>query len=173
MKYLIIVLITASSVYAQPDVNSFGEANFNDIMINGKSIQNIKNTNGDQTLMFNLFGNAANVEQSATGKSIKFVYNGFSVSFGSYVSDGSNLTLSSFEIESSAPNLTIDSINISVGDNISVLSPLNLVVNNGGNYPTGIKGYIIAPCEKCDKFIYIEYSQINNTIVNIGYTVLT
>ncbi|WP_145990495.1 hypothetical protein [Psychroflexus sp. MES1-P1E] len=172
MKYIYILLIT-TTVFAQPDVNVLSEVEFESIQLNGHSLSQIKDTYGEESQIVNLFG-VPDEKQISTvsGESYSYFYNqGFEIGFSTLY--GGNATLGGFEITDSSMTISINSMNFSVGDNISVLSPLNLVENSGGNYPQGIKAYIIAPCEKCNHFIYIKYSVINQKIIEVGYLELT
>jgi len=172
MKYLVIFLFTAAA-YAQPDVNVLSEFEFENIQINGHTISQIRTANGEKVQMQNLYGTALEYNAYNSGKSKAFNYGNFTIGFSSS-SSGSNTTeLSNFKITGPSVTIRIDNIQFSVNDNISVLSPLNLAENNGGNYIPGIKGYIIAPCEKCNHFVYIKFSELNQSILEIGYIELT
>ncbi len=172
MKYLIIFLLTAAS-YAQSDRNALGETAFEAIEINGQTIGQIKATNGQKSQMLNLYGPALDYKAYNSGKSIEYMYSDFTLAFSSYISSSTTPILGSFEITGPSTTITIGNIEFSVGDNISVLSTLNLVENSGGNYVPGIEEYLIAPCEKCNHFIYITFNTSSQLITEIGYLELT
>ncbi|MBS3737738.1 MAG: hypothetical protein KGY51_01925 [Psychroflexus sp.] len=173
MYVILIFVIGFNHCFAQPDVNDLSKAEFESIQINGHSLNQIRITHGEESQIVNLFG-VPDEKQISTvsGESYSYFYNqGFEIGFSTLY--GGNATLGSFEITDSSMTISINNVNFSVGDNISVLSPLNLVENSGGNYSPGIKGYIIAPCEKCNHFIYIKFSVINQKITEVGYLELT
>jgi hypothetical protein len=172
MKYILIFLIT-TVVYAQPDVNVLSETEFESIQLNGHNISQIRNTNGQESQIVNLFGQALEFNSYSSGRSKQYIYDDFNLNFSSYISESNTNELSGFELTKSTTEIIINNVNFSIGDDISVLSPLNLTPNNGGNYPPGIRSYIIAPCEKCNHYIYVEYSIISNKIGKVGYVEMT
>ncbi|HKK62053.1 MAG TPA: hypothetical protein VJ951_05810 [Bacteroidales bacterium] len=172
MKYLIIFLFTAIA-YAQSDRNALGETAFEAIEINGQTLGQIKATHGQKSQMQNLFGSALDYKAYNSGRSIKYTYTDLSLAFSAWITASATPELSSFEITGPSTTITIGNIEFSVGDNISVLSPLNLVENTSGNYLPGTKAYIIAPCAKCNHYIYIRFNMSSQLITEIGYIELT
>jgi len=172
MKYLLIFLIT-TTIYAQPDVNDIGETAFEAIEINGNAISQIRSTHGSKSQIKAMFGEPDETRVSTiAGKSYGYTYQeGFKIGFSTLRSG--DAPLSNFEITDQIFTVNISGINFSVGDNISVLSPLNLVENSGGNYIGDIAEYLIAPCEKCNHFIYITFNTSSQLITEVGYLELT
>ncbi len=172
MKHLIIFLLTVTA-FAQVDVNDIGETAFEAIEINGQTIGQIKATNGQKSQMLNLYGPALDYKAYNSGRSIKYTYTDLSLAFSAWGTASATPELGSFEITGPSTTITIGNIEFSVGDNISVLSTLNLVENSGGNYVPGIEEYLIAPCEKCNHFIYITFNTSSQLITEVGYLELT
>jgi len=123
--------------------------------------------------MLNLYGPALDYKAYNSGKSIEYTYTNFTLAFSAWGTTSATPELSSFEITGPSITITIDDIDLSIGDNISVFSPLNLVENSGGNYLPGIQEYLIAPCEKCNHFIYITFNTSSQLITEVGYLELT
>jgi len=170
MKLIYFLLITTASIYAQPNVNVLSEDEFESIQINGHSISQIRSTNGNEAYIINLFGTPADKKiTSKPEKSYGYYYNGFSLNFSSYISETSEPILGSFEIVNSNFELSVKGVNFSVGDNISVLSPLNLEKNTAGNYSSRIETFLIAPCESSTHYLYIRYDINSQEILKIGY----
>gem|GEM_PF-1268909 len=172
MKYLVIFLFTAAA-YAQPDVNVLGETAFEAIEINGYAISQIRSTHGAKSQIKTMFGKPDKTRvNTSVGKSYGYKYQeGFKIGFSTLSSGDAPLT--SFEITDQNITVNISGISFSVGDNISVLSSLNLVENSGGNYLPNIEEYLIAPCEKCNHFIYITFNTSSQLITKVGYIELT
>jgi len=172
MKYLIIFLFTAIA-YAQSDRNALGETAFEAIEINGYAISQIRATHGAKTQIKTMFGEPDKTRvNTSVGKSYGYKYQeGFKIGFSTLSSGDAPLT--SFEIIDQNITVDISGISFSVGDNISILSPLNLVENTNGNYLPGTKAYIIAPCAKCNHYIYIRFNMSSQLITEIGYIELT
>jgi len=172
MKYLIIFLLTTAA-FAQSDRNAIGETAFEAIEINGYPISEIRSTHGSKSQIKAMFGEPDKTRVSTiAGKSYGYRYQeGFKIGFSTLGSG--DAPLSNFEITDQSITVNISGINFSVGDNISVFSPLNLVENSGGNYLPGIERYLIAPCEKCNHYIYITFDTSTQLITEVGYVELT
>ncbi|NEV94863.1 hypothetical protein G3567_11985 [Psychroflexus sp. YR1-1] len=179
MKLIYFLLITTASIYAQPNVNVLSEDEFESIQINGHSISQIRSTNGNEIQIIDLFGTYNNLKATNLG-GVSYEYffkslnNGeFKIGFSSTNSSSGEVPLSNFEITDKDINLSIKGVNFSVGDNISVLSPLNLEKNTAGNYSSRVEAFLIAPCEGCNNFLYIKYNIHDQSILEVGYIEMT
>ena len=171
MKFIYLLLLAGFTATAQTNVvvNVLTESTFEAIQINGYSLSQIKNIHGEESQIVNLFGVPDEKKISTvSGASYEYYYNeGFEIGFSTLY--GGNATLGSFEINDSTMIININGVSFSVGDNISTLSPLNLNENTGGNYENGVKGFLFAPCSRCDETVYIHYNTLTQKIIKVGY----
>lgn len=170
MKLIFFLFIASISIYAQPNVNVLSEDEFESMQINGHSLRQIRSTNGNEAQIINLFGTPMDKEINIEPiESYRYEYLGFNLNFSGYISSTNQSVLGSFDIKDSSVNISIKGVNFSVGDNISVLSPLNLEKNTAGNYSSRVEAFLIAPCEACNHYLYIRYSTHDQNILKVGY----
>lgn len=170
MKNILIILIavtvSCSPTQAQT-VNELNAQEFENIQLSSHSIGSIWTTSGDQGNVTNLFGQPSELINNSdhTGISLKYIYNGFTISFSGLINARGNLA--AFEITSTLPTLTVKGVEIRIGDNISKLGSVQ--INN--KVPNG-KNILFTHSHDDDIYIAIDFEFKTNTITKIRYNTL-
>lgn len=164
MKKILLIILIASSNLAkcQMTSNIISETEFNNIKINGITLNDIKSTNGIYSQINNLI--PASIEQSVIESEeayFYYVYDGFDISF-------SENEISSFEISKSNWSILIQGKTLTIGSNIDVLG--NVVLNTNRD---GSKSIIYQYCDGCNNYITIDFDTNTNLITAITYIEMT
>lgn len=169
MKNLIYLLFICLSFKALGQSNQLTETQFYQIKFNGKSFQELSNTEGDVNNIWTLLGQPTSTQQGSGGVGedwVKYFFNhGLTISFTDINSPNYNPSIDYIK----ATTININGVDISLGDNISVLGP-NIIFNQKIDGTHSIV-YTIGNGDCCP--IILEYNQDTNLITKIEYFVWT
>lgn len=164
----ILILLIFGCVEAQ-NINQLSSQEFENISINGHSLQTIWQTNGEQVSVQNLFGIASSITNSDPtpgSLSLLYVYNGLELSFTSLIPSKGNL--SGFEISNPSPTLKVKGIGVNIGENISKLGVVKINITKSGG-----KNIVFSPINDETIYLVIDFDPITKLITKIKYFVLT
>ena len=171
MKALKLILILFSIFLVNNKIsaqrNDLTLIEYSNIKINNVIFQEISNTDGDITLMQNLFGNEFTVESGyndAIDYWIKFSTNSLCIEFYHGKENNSTIKydLANVQIVSSGSNFTIKGHIITIGDSINVFS-------NSQTRTYGGKKMLLFGKQDFDSYIYIRVNPTSNLITKIGF----
>ena len=147
--------------------NALNETEFNNVIFNGVSIQDVIDTNGSTSMMQSLFGNDLIVENGyseALEYWVKFSTNAICIEFYNGMQNGSAIVydLASIEFKNSNSELYIKNKSIMLGDSGNVLSGLNSRTVEGKRvYTFQLNDY--------DSYVYVYVDIASNKVIKIGY----
>lgn len=164
MKNITLIVLFAFTSLAQcQTANILTQTEFNNIKINGISLDDIINTHGVENEMQSLFATPLNKDINEDGYYSYYVYDGFEINFSSLLSGKAEHILGSFTISNTNYNITIQGKTVTIGDHKDKLG--NVVINNQKN---GGKSIVYQYCDGCNNFISI-YLDADNIITKIIY----
>ena len=161
-KVLLIIFVLSSFIAQSQTSNIVTAKEFDSFKINDITLSDINKTGGKQASVEAKLGTATSFKADENENYYYFVFKGLKIDFS--MTGKSKPYVESYEINGSEFSLTIKSVAITVGDNISKLG--NPVFSVGRN---GSKSILYTVCEDCDSFVNIEFDQTTNIITKISY----
>ena len=157
---LTLYVLTFAVGSCQSNSNFISLEDYEAIQINGLSLLDLRETEGDLAKLIPYFGNPiqSNINQKIGIKG--YTFDGFEVSFR----EG----LGGFDITSKNTSITIKGVTFSIGDNISVLGDVTFNDNTDGT-----KSILFKFCYGCNNFIGIDFDKESKLITAIYYVELT
>ena len=171
MKTITLLITIMASTYACSQSNVITKEAFDNIEINDVKLIDIRETLGQEQQIIDLFGNVKSKNIDPDGDFYQYFFEGFKISFSSFISDGTHdrPIISGFEILNNNVSMTIQGITFTIGDNISVLGS-NIVFNTRRD---GSKSILYQFCVGCNDFIAIDFDQQTKVITDIYYIDMT
>ncbi|MDO5968370.1 hypothetical protein Q4Q35_00985 [Flavivirga aquimarina] len=168
MKYIIsfIVVLFSANLYSQINENLLSESIITtELLFNGKCIQDIDQTNGENIKMQNLFGNGLTTQSQITETGTQLTYYGDGIEFTFLKNDdtGSVFLLRSVTVNSNTPIVKLQTNVISVNNSINVLG-------NVANSSYNNEHYILYKSSTpIDITLIINYNNSTNKISSIEF----
>lgn len=158
---IVICFISFSIANCQTDANIITKDQFYAITLNGLSLNELINSEGNLDILNKYFGTPlkSNINEKIGIKG--YTFNGFRVGFR----EG----LSGFTLLNDEVTISINDKELKIGDNISLLGE-NIIFNTDSD---GSKSILFQYCEGCNNFIAIDFDQETKLITAIYYIELT
>ena len=164
--FIFVALVTLQTTQCQIKSNIISKTDFYNIKINNRTLNEVKDTKGNESTVNNLFTYSILKKKILTQMAnfYSYEYDGLRFGFSGILGTIENPILSSLKITNSNWSVTIKGKEIKVGDNISKLG--TVIINNNIN---GYKSVIYQYCDGCNNYIYIDFDQIVQKITKIGF----
>ena len=166
MKYFILLLgmLYFNLAYTQITSNIISKTDYNNISINGKTLSEIKSTEGILNLVQNLYDEEIiEIINDEMINSSSYKYNGLEFGFSGLLGTIDNPILGRLEVFNGNWTVTILGKTIKIRDDISILG--NVVFNTNRD---GVRSVIYQYCDGCNNYISILIG-VDNKVRRITY----